>query len=112
MGHPYEVIRRVGGRKVSRVFSGLSALGLLLSSGSLYAQGTPSEFAELSLQELLNIPIYSAAEEDAGKRWLFSYHYSQMNIQGYQDGSRKLSRVYGLQPRESWQLRLNYDLSL
>lgn len=97
MGNSCEAIRQVRvrgykGYRFSRVCNGLAAAGLLLAAGPLYAQGTPSEFAELSLQELLNVPIYSLGEANPGKRWMFSYHYSQINIQGYQDGSRKRSK--------------------
>ncbi len=93
MVNSHKTIWQNRGSRVAKVFNGLAVSGLLLSSGALYAQSTPSEFAELSLQELLNIPIYSDAEETAGKRWMFSYHYSQMNIKGYLDGSRKLSNA-------------------
>jgi hypothetical protein len=92
MGNVSEAIRQAGGYKVSSVASRLAAAGMFLFTGPLYAQSTPSEFAELSLQELLNVPIYTAAEGISGKRWTLSYHYSQINIEGYQDGSRKLSK--------------------
>jgi hypothetical protein len=66
---------------------GLVIAGLCLPV-TASAQGTPAEFAELSLQDLLHIPLY---ESDApADRWIFSYHYSRLTLDGYQDGDSNL----------------------
>lgn len=60
----------------------------------LYAQSTPSEFAELSLRELMH---HSIDDENsaATKKWSFSYSYRYGEFEGYLDGdsSRSFSEV-------------------
>ena len=63
-----------------------------LSPSSCFAQSTPSEFAQMSFQELYNQSIY-----DTGKRsgqaspWTLSYQYKTANFEGYIDGTQSLS---------------------
>ncbi|BFM17286.1 hypothetical protein R50073_34690 [Maricurvus nonylphenolicus] len=65
------------------------AAGFSLSA-TVSAQGTPAEFAELSLQDLLHIPLYESGV--AAERWTFSYHYSRLTLDGYQDGDSKIAK--------------------
>lgn len=65
-------------------------LGVALSqAATVCAQGTPAEFAELSLQDLLHIPLYETGA--SADRWTFSYQYSRLTLDGYQDGDSKIS---------------------
>lgn len=73
--------------------SGLAPLtGFLLSAtvpSAAFAQSTPSEFAEMSLQEL-----FSASTEDSSgtkNNWSWSLRYQQAEFEGYLDGSQDLS---------------------
>ena len=50
---------------------------------------TPSEMADMSLQQLLSVTIEEAATLD--KRWQFGVLYKQMRLEGYMSGSTELS---------------------
>lgn len=75
---------------IRSVFAPLT--GLLLSatvSSVVFAQSTPSEFAEMSLQDL-----FSASTEDSSDiedKWSWSLRYQQAEFEGYLDGSNDLS---------------------
>lgn len=69
------------------------AISAILSSSHLQAS-TPSEMAEMSLQDLF---LYSV-DEDAGgafsgSPWRLDFAYKRQNFEGYQSGTEKLSNA-------------------
>lgn len=72
------------------VFS-LSILGLLLlfPVKEIEVQSTPTEFAELSLQELFNQSIGKKRNVNNTK-WTMGYHFSAVEYEGYLDGTIEL----------------------
>lgn len=55
----------------------------------VFAQTTPAEFAEMSLQELLTLSTEETPQTH--KRWSWSLRYQQAQFEGYLDGSETLS---------------------
>ena len=54
------------------------------------AQSTPSEFAELSLNELFEMDIADdTAKAVAGSPWTFAYNFKFAEFRGYLDGDAK-----------------------
>ncbi|MBO1255370.1 hypothetical protein J3L16_06695 [Alteromonas sp. 5E99-2] len=59
----------------------------------VYAQSTPTEFAELSLEDLLNINIQDSEYGEADfKQLSVTYQFKVAEFEGYLDGDTKLSR--------------------
>lgn len=61
----------------------------LLATQSIFAQSTPAEFAEMSLQELFDLDIES--EQQTSPKWNLSYQYKFAEFDGYLDGDKSLS---------------------
>ncbi len=58
-----------------------------------HAQSTPTEFAELSLEDLLNVNIQDSEYGDPNfKQWSVAYQFKVAEFEGYLDGDTKLSR--------------------
>lgn len=56
------------------------------------AQSTPSEFAELSLQALLNMDVSAKGDyTNKASRWNFAVQLKAVEFEGYLDGNQKLS---------------------
>jgi len=62
----------------------------LLPGKGIEAQSTPTEFAELSLQELFNHSIDEKRNVNNTK-WTMGYHFSAVEYEGYLDGTTELS---------------------
>ena len=67
------------------------AAGSLLCAGPAFAQSTPTELADLSFEDLLNLEIADEGEEATGRRWSFHYSYKRLNVGRYQNGTNNLS---------------------
>lgn len=74
----------------------LGSVVILFAAGHAHGS-TPAEMAELSMQELLNMPIGEQKTgvlrtfDQAAGPWHFSLAYSQLELDGYLDGSDKRS---------------------
>jgi hypothetical protein len=69
----------------------VSAL-ILFPFAQSVAQNTPSEFAEMSMQQLFNQSIYDGKlYDDLASPWSFTYQYKAVEFQGYLDGTQSLS---------------------
>jgi len=77
------------------------SISLVLSATSLYiitsnishAQSTPSEFAQLSLDQLFELSIDEPQiEQHNPSPWSFSYNFKTVEFGGYLDGDASLSR--------------------
>jgi hypothetical protein len=70
------------------IFSAL----ILFSSSQTVAQNTPSEFAEMSMQQLFNQSIYdSKLYDDLASPWSFTYQFKAVEFEGYLEGTKSLS---------------------
>ena len=68
-----------------------TAIGML-SAVSVSAQSTPTELADMALEDLLNLDITADNSEDkARSKVTFSYSYRQLNVGGYKTGTQDLS---------------------
>ena len=57
-----------------------------------FAQSTPSEFAEMSLQELFDLDVSDASSKNqSSTRWSMSYQYKSVEFDGYLDGDSSLN---------------------
>ena len=74
---------------VSKPLLWLFAASSVVVSNTLQAQSTPSEFAELSLQELLDFSVEEKSQSPA--EWSFAYSYQYGSFEGYLDGDSSLS---------------------
>ena len=77
----------------SRFLASLQGV-LVLLAPQVYAQSTPSEFAELSLLELSRVIIYVEETTDTvaiKTPWTLLYEYKSVEFEGYLDGTRSLS---------------------
>lgn len=65
---------------------------LIAVTSQSFAQSTPSEFAEMSLQELFEQSIHEN-DVDASEvsPWILTYHYKAAEFEGYVDGTTDLS---------------------
>ncbi|MDC0598368.1 hypothetical protein OAP18_00795 [Gammaproteobacteria bacterium] len=72
------------------LISVLAMIFVSTNNSQVYAQSTPSEFAEMSLQELFNQSIFDESDTEVSK-WFFSYNYNYIFYKGYRDGSSDLS---------------------
>ncbi|MCH1425185.1 MAG: transporter [Burkholderiales bacterium] len=64
----------------------------LLAASYSSAQSTPSEFAEMSLQELFNTNIYERnGLQNEFSAWTLTYQYKTAEFEGYLDGTKSLS---------------------
>lgn len=74
-------------------FSSFSLSFFIAASGFTqlsYAQSTPSEFAELSLNELFDMNIVDDSENsEASSPWTFAYNFKFAEFRGYLDGDAK-----------------------
>lgn len=61
----------------------------LFSCSNVLAQTTPSEFAELSLQELFSISTEEQSEAESGWSWTLQYRYVEYD--GYLSGTDRLT---------------------
>ena len=70
----------------------LSFVLFLVPGFQTFAQSTPSEFAEMSLQELFDLDVGEAnlAQADAPK-WSINYQYKSIEFDGYLDGDSSLN---------------------
>ncbi|MFT2092426.1 hypothetical protein [Paraglaciecola sp. 2405UD69-4] len=64
---------------------------LLAVSVKGYSQSTPTEFAEMSLQALLNVSIEDDKEQAEQQKWSFAVQLKAAEFEGYRQGSRDLS---------------------
>ena len=87
---------RRGYQKTGKFIAGFSLLlfsfsVLVISTGTALA--TPSDLADLSMQDLmrLNIRDESLSEEGFRERWSVEYSYRQLRIDGYQMGNNSVS---------------------
>ena len=86
---------RRGYQKTSKFIAGFSLLlfsfsVLVISTGTALA--TPSDLADLSMQDLmrLNIRDESLSEDGFRERWSVEYSYRQLRIDGYQMGNNSV----------------------
>ena len=72
---------------------GYLSLVLFLAPGfQAFAQSTPSEFAEMSLQELFDLDVSEANQEQADSpAWSINYQYKSIEFDGYKDGDSSLN---------------------
>jgi hypothetical protein len=64
-----------------------------MTSSLSYGQSTPSEFAELSLDQLFELSIDgSQVEQQSLSPWSFAYNFKRVEFDGYLDGDASLSR--------------------
>ena len=69
-----------------------SPLLCLFATANSLGQSTPSEFAEMSLQELFNLNIYETSQAaGAFSAWTLGYKYKTAKFEGYLDGTQSLS---------------------
>ena len=69
-----------------------STLLSFLASSSCLAQSTPSEFAQMSFQELFNQSIYDTGKQsNQASPWTLNYQYKTAEFEGYLDGTQSLS---------------------
>ena len=66
-------------------------IGLSFFSSGLHAQSTPTEFAEMSLQELIKIDVDAEEKQEAQRRLVLSYQFKMVEFEGYLDGDSALS---------------------
>jgi len=74
--------------------SALAVLATLLIHGSSWAQTTPVDLTEMSMEDLLNISLHapSSSTEVAGATgWNVGYQFVHAKFDGYLNGTRKLS---------------------
>lgn len=71
------------------IFRHLLASAVLLFPLSGFAQSTPSEFAEMSLQELFALSTQEDLESTDNWSWSLRHHMAE--FEGYLDGSEKLT---------------------
>jgi len=69
----------------------LGLMSVLLAPILASGQTTPSELADLSLEELLNIDLVSDTETADNARWEFGYTFYKAEFGGYKNGTRDLS---------------------
>lgn len=64
----------------------------LFAASQCLAQSTPTEFAQMSLQELFKQNIYDVNKQyEPLSNWAFTYKYKTAEFEGYIDGSESLS---------------------
>jgi hypothetical protein len=64
----------------------------VLLSPATFAQ-TPSELAELNLQEIMNLSISEPdLHSETQNRWQMSYHYQKLKLDGYRTGTRDIRK--------------------
>lgn len=69
----------------------LGLVALLSTSIGCFAQTNPTEFAEMSLQDLLETSIdISTAQSPAQSGWHIAYRHKLVEFDGYLDGDREL----------------------
>ncbi|WP_232364518.1 transporter [Salinimonas lutimaris] len=68
----------------------LPALVASVCSGVVCAQSTPSEFAELSFQDLLDVDIQESSREQTGN-WRMALQFKAVEFDGYMQGDSDLS---------------------
>jgi len=69
-----------------------SSLLCFFATSYCLAQSTPSEFAQMSLQELFNQSIYDTEKQQIQiSPWTLNYQYKTAKFEGYLDGSKSLS---------------------
>ncbi len=67
-------------------------LTLIAFTSQCIAQSTPSEFAEMSLQDLLEQSVYEIDLDQASSSpWTLSYQYKTVEFGGYLDGTKELT---------------------
>ena len=74
------------------VIAANSSLLCFFATSYCLAQSTPSEFAQMSLQELFNQSIYDTEKQQVQTSpWTLNYQYKTAKFEGYLDGSKSLS---------------------
>jgi len=74
------------------VITANSSLICFFAASYCLAQSTPSEFAQMSFQELLNQSIYDTEEQQNQiSPWTLNYQYKTAKFEGYLDGTKSLS---------------------
>ena len=74
------------------VIAANSSLLCFFATSYCLAQSTPSEFAQMSLQELFNQSIYDTGKQQIQTSpWTLNYQYKTAKFEGYLDGSKSLS---------------------
>ena len=69
-----------------------SSLLCFFATSYCLAQSTPSEFAQMSLQELFNQSIYDTEiQQEKPSAWTLKYQYKAAEFEGYLDGSQAIS---------------------
>lgn len=65
---------------------------LFIFTSQCLAQSTPSEFAEMSLQELFDQSIYDVENDQTRPSpWTLTYQFKSVEFEGYLDGTKSLS---------------------
>lgn len=75
-------------------FKAKPIVSLVISSavvGAAYGQSTPAEFAELSIQQLLNVELDNTESNQTSGQWQFQYQLRHAEFEGYMDGDADLS---------------------
>jgi hypothetical protein len=74
------------------IISIILSLLILFSCFTCVAQNTPSEFAEMSMQQLFNQSIYDGKlYNDLTLPWSLTYQFKSVEFEGYLDGTKTLS---------------------
>ncbi len=74
------------------VIAAHSSLLCFFPTSYCLAQSTPSEFAQMSLQELFNQSIYDTEiQQSQASPWTLNYQYKTAIFEGYLDGTKSLS---------------------
>ena len=69
-----------------------SSLLCFFATSYCLAQSTPSEFAQMSFQELFNQSIYDTGKQSKqASPWTLNYQYKTAEFEGYLDGTQSLS---------------------
>lgn len=68
-----------------------TGLYITMSAPSAVAQSTPTELADMSLEELLNVQLPTYGDDIREDKWTFHYSYRKARFGGYRRGTQDLS---------------------
>ena len=81
-----------GGFMRVTIYSTLALCGSLFLTSGAYAQSTPTELADLALEDLLSVDVGTNVDgEKKHKKWEFNYSYRKLDIGGYKTGTNNLT---------------------
>ena len=74
-----------------RLLGGSLIIAGIVSPAIAFAQSTPTELADLSLEDLLNLEVPETDHDAERQRWSLSYSYRRLNVGNYKSGRNDLS---------------------